>query len=389
MMDKQQLTMLGGVGLGAALMYALDPDRGKRRRARVRDKLVSATDKTADAVSATARDLRNRARGLYASTMSRSEPASDEVLVARVRSKLGRVVSHPSAIEVSANQGQINLRGPILAPELNELLTTITQIPGVMKVDNQLEIHKQAGDLSALQGGVNRPGNRFELMQENWSPTARLLTGAAGGALAVYGFSRRDPLSVMLGTVGAGLLLRGLTNLELKRLTGISAGRRAIEIQKDINIAAPVEQVYEFWSNVQNFPQFMTNVEEVRPIGDGRTHWKVKGPAGMSVEWDAVITAEVPNQLLAWKSVEGATVANAGIVRFDRNDDGTTRLEIKLSYNPPGGAMGHAAATLLGTDPKRQMDEDLVRMKTLIETGNPPHDAAQEDRIQMREATVH
>jgi hypothetical protein len=229
-MDRQYLTMLSGVGLGAALMYAFDPDRGKRRRALVRDKLVSSTETAVDAASATARDLRNRAQGLYASVTSSTEDASDEVLVARVRSKMGRVVSHPSAIEVTAAEGQVTLSGPILAHELNDLLTTTEKIPGVM----------------------NRPGDRFELMQENWSPTARLLTGAAGGALVVHGISRRNPACLIAGSLGLGLLLRGLTNLEMKRLTGFGAGRRAVEIQKDINIAAPVEKVYEFWSNVQN-----------------------------------------------------------------------------------------------------------------------------------------
>jgi plasmid replication initiation protein len=112
-MDRQYLTMLSGVGLGAALMYAFDPDRGKRRRALVRDKLVSSTETAVDAASATARDLRNRAQGLYASVTSSTEDASDEVLVARVRSKMGRVVSHPSAIEVTAAEGQVTLSGPI------------------------------------------------------------------------------------------------------------------------------------------------------------------------------------------------------------------------------------------------------------------------------------
>jgi uncharacterized membrane protein len=134
---------------------------------------------------------------------------------------------------------------------------------------------------------------------------------------------------------------------------------------------------------------FMTNIQEVRATGEGRSHWKVKGPAGVPVEWDAIITEQIPNKLLAWKSVEGASIANAGIVRFDRSDDGTTRLEVKLSYNPPGGAMGHALAALLGADPKRQIDEDLVRMKTLIETGNPPHDAARPDDTRLREAIVY
>ena len=132
----------------------------------------------------------------------------------------------------------------------------------------------------------------------------------------------------------------------------------------------------------------MSNVQEVRATGTGCSHWKVKGPAGTTAEWDAVVTDQVPNKLLAWKSVEGASVANAGIVRFDRNDDGTTRIEVKLSYNPPGGAMGHAVAALFGADPKRQIDDDLMRVKTLIETGNPPHDAAQEYG-QLRESPVH
>lgn len=388
-MNRQQLAMLSGIGLGAALMYAFDPDRGKHRRAGVRDKLVSATDKAADAVSATAPDLRNRAHGLYAGVTSNNELTSDDVLVARVRSKIGRVVSHPSAIEVTADQGQVTLRGPILAHELNDLLTTMAKIPGLVKVDNQLDVHKQAGDLPALQGGTPRLGNRFELMQENWSPTARLLTGAAGGALAVYGFSRRDPLSIVLGTVGAGLLLRGLTNLELKRLTGVSAGRRAVQIQKDLNIAAPLEKVYEFCSAVENFPMFMSNVQEVRATSEVGSHWKVKGPAGVSVEWDAIITEQVPNKLIAWKSVEGASVASSGILRFDRNADGTTRLEVKLAYNPPAGAIGHAIAALLGVDPKRQMDDDLMRMKTLIETGKPPHDAAQANLTRLNEGIIH
>jgi len=123
--------------------------------------------------------------------------------------------------------------------------------------------------------------------------------------------------------------MRGLTNLELKHITGISVGRCAVEIQKDINIAAPIEQLYDFWSNVENFPKFMTNVQEVRATESGRSHWKMKGPAGTTAEWDAVITEHIPNKLLAWKSLEGASVANSGIVRFERNDDGTTRIEVR------------------------------------------------------------
>ena len=85
----------------------------------------------------------------------------------------------------------------------------------------------------------------------------------------------------------------------------------------------------------------------------------------------------VPNELLAWKTVEGASVEHAGLVRFEPDTDGTTRVRIRLSYNPPAGAFGHAVAALFGSNPKSRMDEDLMRMKTLIETGNLPRDAAQ------------
>ncbi|MGH9881853.1 MAG: SRPBCC family protein [Pyrinomonadaceae bacterium] len=387
---NRELALLGGIGLGATVMYMVDPDRGKRRRALMRDKLARATHKVPDAVSATARDISNRVRGLTAEAASAfsNEEVSDEVLVARVRSKLGRIVSHPSSIEVAANQGRVVLSGPILAHETNDLLTCIRAVPGVREVDNLLDVHKQAGDVPGLQGGEPRSGDRFDLMQENWSPTSRLLAGAAGGALAVYGLSRRDPLSLSLGAIGIGLIARSVTNLEMKRLVGLGAGRRAVEIQKTINIAAPVEQVYDFWKNFENFPSVMSNVQEVRDNGNGTSHWVVAGPMGVPVEWDAVITRDVPNELLAWKSVEGASVESAGIVHFGRNEDGTTSVQVKLSYNPPAGAIGHAIAALFGSDPKTEMDADLMRMKSLIETGMQPHDAAERKSPKAREATA-
>jgi uncharacterized membrane protein len=388
---NRQLTLLGGVGLGAVLMYMLDPDRGKRRRGLVRDNLATATNKVPDAISTTARDFSNRVQGLaaQASSVFSSEEASDEVLVARVRSKLGRVVSHPSSIEVAGSQGRMVLSGPILAHEVDALVACAKGVPGVKDVESQLEVHKEAGDVPGLQGGKPRSGDRLDLLQENWSPTTRLLAGAAGGALTVYGLSRRDPLSLGIAAIGIGLLARGVTNLEMKRLVGLGAGRRAVEIQKAINVAAPIEDVYAFWKNLENFPSVMSNVQEVRDNGNGMSHWVVAGPLGVPVEWDAVITRDVPNELLAWKSVEGASVESAGIVHFAQNEDGTTSVQVKFSYNPPGGAIGHAIAALFGSDPKTEMDADLMRMKSMIETGIQPHDAAERQSPKVREAKAN
>ncbi len=109
---------------------------------------------------------------------------------------------------------------------------------------------------------------------------------------------------------------------------------------------------------------------------------------GVCMEWDAVITRDVPNELLAWKSVEGAAVQSAGIVRFGQNEDGTTSVQVKLSYNPPAGAIGHAIASLFGSNPKTELDEDLMRMKSSIETGVNRHDAAERKSPKGREATA-
>jgi uncharacterized membrane protein len=118
-------------------------------------------------------------------------------------------------------------------------------------------------------------------------------------------------------------------------------------------------------------------VKEVCDCGDGTSHWTVDGPAGTTVEWNAYLTDWEPNRLIAWRSFPGATVANEGKVRFQENPDGGTRVDVHLCYTPPAGALGQTVARLFGTDAKTEMDDDLLRMKTLIEQGRFPHDAAQ------------
>jgi hypothetical protein len=135
-----------------------------------------------------------------------------------VRSKIGRIVSLPASIQVTAQNGNVTLSGPVLASEVSHLLSCVKWVPGVKDVNNNLEVHEQAENHPALQGGRERPGNRFEFFQENWSPTARLLAGAAGASLAVYGGVRRNALGAGLGTAGLLLLTRGITNTGISQL---------------------------------------------------------------------------------------------------------------------------------------------------------------------------
>lgn len=373
------LKVAGGLGLGAGLLLLIDPSTGRRRLKKLRDKVLSLASESEQALGRTSRDLRNRAQGAMAEARARLReegPVSDEVLEARIRSRLGRYVSHPSAIEVTVTGGRAILAGPVLRDEVDDLLAVAASVRGVSEVENRLEVHDEPGDVPGLQGGVERTGERFELMQEHWSPAARLLVGAAGGGLALYGAARRGRLGAALGSIGLGMLVRGLTDVPIPRLAGLDREDGVSEVQKAIHVDAPVEHVFAAWADYPSFPRFMSRVREVRDLGDGRSHWVVEGPAGVPVEWDAVLTRFEPNRELAWRT-EGGAVAHQGQVVFSPDAEGGTRVEVRLSYTPPAGLAGHAVATLFGADPERQIDEDLLRMKTFVETGRPARDAAE------------
>jgi uncharacterized membrane protein len=374
-------SVVAGVGVGAGLAYFLDPDRGARRRARLRDTLAHASTRTRRAIGTTSRDALHRTYGTAAAIRSglTQAPVTDEVVVERVRAKLGRLVSHPHAVGVMASDGVVRLRGPILKKEAERLIHAVHRIHGVREVIDQLERRERAGQVPSLQGGRAPRGDRIDVLQEHWAPATRCMLGTAGVALAVAGAARRDVPGAIAAVLGVGLMARAAANVPLNRFTSIGSRRRAVDVQKTIIINASVGEVYAFWSSYENFPKFMSRVLEVASSEQQPTqsHWTVAGPAGAPVEFDAEITRAVPNQMIAWRTIEGSPVAHAGIVRFDPEPDGGTRVHIRMSYNPPAGWLGHGIATAFGVDPKHSMDADLIRMKTLIETGRAPHDAAQ------------
>jgi uncharacterized membrane protein len=201
-----------------------------------------------------------------------------------------------------------------------------------------------------------------------WTPGIRLVAGAAGALMSVYGLARGGIKGTAATFLGLRLLMRGLTNQSMGGMAGIKQSG-AVEVTKTMTVDAPVEEVFGFWRAYENFPRFMAHVREVRDLGDARSHWVVDGPAGKPVEWDAVITEMQPNQVLAWQSVPGSEVENRGHVRFD-DVNGRTRVTVRMSYTPPGGALGHAVASFFGKDPETAMDEDLGRFKVLVE-GHP------------------
>jgi uncharacterized membrane protein len=377
-------SLLAGAGVGAGLTYFLDPGHGARRRARVRDTVTHSARVTRRAIGTVGRDMLHRTYGTAASLRSpfRHDRVDDPVVVERVRSRLGRLVSHPHAVEVTSIDGVVALRGPVLEREADPLIHAVLRIDGVCDVIDELERHERPGNIPSLQGGRPPAASRLDAFQPHWAPTTRVMLGTAGAAMMVAGLGKRNGAGTIAALLGAGLAARAATNLPVKRLFGISDRRRAVDLQKTIVINAPVGEVYAFWSLYENFPRFMSRVYEVRS-SDRRpmqSHWKVAGPAGTTMEFDAEVARAVPNQMIAWRTLPGSPVAHAGVVRFDPEPKGRTRVHIRMTYNPPAGWLGHEVAAAFGVDPKHSMDEDLARMKTLIETGRAPHDAAQRIR---------
>lgn len=142
------------------------------------------------------------------------------------------------------------------------------------------------------------------------------------------------------------------------------------QVRKSLIINRTPEELYQFWRNFENLPRFMQHLESVQITGEGRSHWVAKAPAGTSVEWDAEITEDRPNELISWRSLEGADVDNSGTVHFERAPGNRgTIVKVDINYNPPGGVIGAAVAKLFGEEPGQQALESLRCFKQLMETG--------------------
>jgi uncharacterized membrane protein len=362
-------TFVAGTALGAAAMYWLDPQAGRRRRALSRQRTMRMTHNVEHDASVLARDFTHRQRGLVSviGRVLRSRTTTDEVLRERVRARLGRLCSHPGAIEVECQDGRVLLRGPILAEERDRVLRRLRWIEGARDVIDQLEVHSDGNHVPALQGGRPREVGALARLDHRWAPTTRVIAGLAGATLIANGVRRRTRGSFAGNLVGVALIARALGTPAGARYTRV-AGRAAVTVRKTLHLRAPIDQVFALWSDPEKFPRFMTHVLGVRRAGERRYQWTVTGPLGASVSWDSEVTELEPERLIAWRSLDGSAVQNTGRVTFMPKDGGT-EVQIQLTYCPPGGVLGHALATLFGVGPKKQLDEDLLRFKSLLETG--------------------
>jgi uncharacterized membrane protein len=206
-------------------------------------------------------------------------------------------------------------------------------------------------------------------------PTGWVWARVAGDAmdLALLGAAFASPKSDRGRLTAATAAVVGVTALDIMDAQKLGADygpTGGLGAVKTVTINRPPEELYEFWHNFENLPRFMSHLESVRVLDEKRSHWVAKAPLGTTVEWDAEIIEDRPNEFIAWRSLEGADVDNSGSVRFNRAPaDRGTEVRVELEYNPPGGALGAGVAKILGEAPEQQIKDDLYRFKQLTETG--------------------
>jgi len=237
----------------------------------------------------------------------------------------------------------------------------------------------RAGDIAGLEAATleSQPsGQEIRSLPRIGPRRLAIALRLAGGALVLYSVVRgsRGRARRAARALGMGLLARGegmaraVLPAESARPTeaGTADRRRIVDVQKTFYIDAPVDQVYSFWSDYEHVPLFMSHIRDVQDLGTGRSRWSVRGPGGQLIEWTSVVTEQRPNKVLAWRSEPDAVLENAAIIRFRPEGTGT-RLDLRFCYRPLPGAAGEPAVELLGTDPGVTLNEDLSRLRALLE----------------------
>ncbi len=219
----------------------------------------------------------------------------------------------------------------------------------------------------------------------------RMASISLGMVIAGFGVLRRGLLGTTFGLLGGALIHRGLTgHCHLYSALRVSTAHntrgpsasvphnQGIRIRHSLVVRETPERLYAFWRQLDNLPSFMPHIESVQVLDQRRSRWRAKGPADQTIEWEAEIINDVENELIAWRSLPGSLVPNAGSVRFERGVGGhATTVTVTMEYDPPAGAIGTLIAKLMGSDPDKQVVDALASLKEVFEAGEVPHAGAQ------------
>jgi hypothetical protein len=222
------IAIAGSAGMGAGMMYLLDPSAGKRRRRELRNQMRARLRPLGGLPEGVAEDLENRARAEVARRVA-ERPMADRVVAERVRTAVGHASAHPRAIAIDVRGGVVRLRGPVLSREVVDILSAVKGVRGVRRLHSALEVHKHSDNIPDLEGPMKQVRATPELLQEGRSRAVRLLTVAVGGAVALYGIIRRDLVGGVAAALGMAAGIRGLSNRPLFATRGGSRRRGKLE----------------------------------------------------------------------------------------------------------------------------------------------------------------
>jgi uncharacterized membrane protein len=214
----------------------------------------------------------------------------------------------------------------------------------------------------------------------NLSEVERWASLLGGALLAAYGLQQRSRAGYLLASSGGALIAIGATGYcpayasSSRRgdTRAALAGARGVHVDESVTLYRTPEELYRFWRRFENLPQFASHLVSVTQTDAGTSHWIAKGPGGRTVEWNAEVINDIPNELIGWRTLDGADVTSAGSVSFHPTGKGETRVHVKLQYEPPAGRLGALVAWVMSQEPSQTIREDLRRFKALLEAGEVP-----------------
>lgn len=367
---KQIGTIAAGLAAGAVLMYLFDPKKGAGRRTMASDTLRRAGTDATDTLLRAGRGASETVSGAVHNLSARGRAATENVRgrVLDWKEEASRFSHSSEPVEPlveppQAHRGsEVDWRTDAHGDKMPTPPTPPSAVSRLIPAALGAMVSPKAGGVAALVQA---------LRDQTWNPRTRN-TALLGGALGLYSlFAKRSPLTIGAGVVATALLAKGTKSAVAAANAADharSGSAQSVQVEKTIRIDASPEQVFDLWTDYERFPHFMANVEEVRDLGADLSHWKVKGPGGKSYEWDSILTEKSRPHLLAWRSVPGAKVEQWGEVVLEPIRTGT-KVTVRMTYLPPAGKAGQVMASLLGSNPKAQLEDDLERLKDLLERG--------------------